>query len=297
MSETLTQEVVSEEVVSTEDAALAAEQDAYLNEGEPTDPPKEEPETEPEKAEQPAANDDKAANLQKALAQSRFEQRQTQREIKQMREALSSLTQPARERGEEPVIDIDNDPYGAIRYLVAKVNAQDQQAHQAQQQRQEQEQQQQVIGQLQSYMREGEALALAEYPDYGDAMKHLVGSRTAELKALGYPEGQLNDLITQEYYGLINSAMQNGQNPAVLVYQQAKARGFTGPAASKPGTDAPGAAQQQLEAMRKGQETPKTTRGGGGKSSSGSVTEEMLMNAKGSEFDKLWAQFEKQNAQ
>lgn len=295
MSETQAVTAVNEEAVSEEDAALLAEQEAYLNEDEPK--AEAEPEPEPDKAETEAkpAETDKAANLQKALAESRFQARQTQRELKEMREALAALRQPANDRNEEPVIDPDRDPISAIKYLTAKVNAYEHQAAEQQRAQQEQEQQYQAIQQLQSYMAESEQVATAEFPDYPDAMKHLVGSRAAELKALGYPEGQLNDLITNEYYGLIGQAMQNGQNPAYLVYQQAKARGFTGPAPDPNGA-ASGAAQQQLDAIRKGQETPKTTRGGGGSNNSGSITEEMLMNAKGAEFDKLWAQFEKQNA-
>jgi DNA polymerase III gamma/tau subunit len=296
MSETQLQEPVNEEVVSEEDAALLAEQEAYLNEDEPK--AEAEPEPEPEKTETEAkpAETDKAANLQKALAESRFQARQTQRELKEMREALAALRQPANDRNQEPVIDPDQDPISAIKYLTAKVNAYEHQAAEQQRAQQEQEQQSQAINQLQTYMSESEQVATAEFPDYPDAMKHLVGSRAAELKALGYPEDQLNGIITNEYYGLIGQAMQNGQNPAYLVYQQARARGFTGPVQAEPNEATPGAAQQQLDAIRKGQETPKTTRGGGGSSNSGSITEEMLMNAKGAEFDKLWAQFEKQNA-
>ena len=303
MSETQAIEAVNEEAVSEDDAALLAEQEAYLNEDEPKEEVETEPEPEKAETEAKPAVSEKAENLQKALAESRFEIRQMRRQQQeadqrqqQLIERLMPLVDPAQQRGDQPPIDPRQDPYGAIEYLTAKVNAYEHQAQEQQRQQQEQAQQSQAINQMQAYMTEAEQVATAEFPDYPDAMKHLVGSRAAELKALGYPEDQLNGLITNEYYGLIGQAMQNGQNPAYLVYQQAKARGCTGPVQANPNEQAPGAAQQQLDAIRKGQETPKTTRGGGGSGNSGSVTEEMLMNAKGAEFDKLWAQFEKQNA-
>lgn len=291
MSETQTQELATPEAVSEDDAALLAEQEAFLNEGEPEAEAAIEPEPEPEA--QPAAADDKAANLQKALAQSRYEQRQTQRQMKEMQQALAQLREPAQQRDDDPVIDPDHDPISAIKYLTHKVNAYEHQARQQQEEQQRREQQQQAETTLSQYMSENEDLARTEFPDYDAAVKYQVESRASELQALGYQPNDISQYIKQEYMGLINQAYQTGQNPAFLVYRQARARGFTGPA---PVEETPAPAQQQIDAMRAGQNTPKTTRGGGGKKSSGTVTEDMLMNAKGAEFDRLWSQFEKQNA-
>ena len=175
--------------------------------------------------------------------------------------------------------------------------------HQERERRQAEAQQQaqtQAVNDLTAEMGEAEQVARTELPDYDHAMDYQVKSRAGELKALGHPEDQIPELIRSEYLHLIHEARQMGQNPAFLVYQQAKSRGYAGPppesTETPPSAPVSDVAQKQLDAMRRGQETPKTTRGSGGGAKTGSVSEEMLMNAKGAEFDKLWAQFEKQNA-
>lgn len=299
MSETQANEAVNEETVSAEDAAILAEQEAYLNDGEPEAEPQAAAEPEPEPQAAPAQSD-KSANLQKALSESRFQQRQTQRQLKEIQEAMAQMRQPQQqEQGEQVQLDPDNDPIGTLRYVTTRLRAYEHQERERLQQVAQQQEEERTISDLTSYMGESEQMARTELPDYDHAMNFQVQSRGAELKALGYPEDQIPELVKNEYLGLIHSARQNGQNPAYLVYQQAKARGYTGPPAeAAEGAPAPvqGTAQKQLDAIRKGQETPKTSRGSSGGSNSGSITEEMLMSAKGSEFDKLWAQFEKQNA-
>jgi hypothetical protein len=299
MSET--QEIVNEpEIeVSPEDAAAAAEEQAFLNEDDPDAQPEETVEPEAEKGEQPeTVPKEHYENVKKGMNQARFEQRQSARQLKELQESqrqvqemLGQLTQNARGRGDEPVIDPENDPMGAIRYLTAKVQAQEHQAQQQAQQAQAQQQETQIRGQIYQYMQEAESVAQQEFPDYTDAAKFVVQQRGAELQALGYQAQQIQDMVKDEYEGLAYQAMQAGQNPAYLVYQQAKARGFTG-AAPKPEQS-----QQQLDAMKRGMQTPRTQRGTGGARKGGAITEEQLMSASGAEFDKLWAQFEKQNAQ
>lgn len=298
MSET--QEIVNENPnpepeLSQEDA----EQAQFLAE-EPETEPETEPEQpleEPQQQEPSTVDATKYQNVQKALSQSRFEQRQTQRQLKEMREMLGQLAQPAQERGEDPVIDVDNDPIGAIRYLTAKVNAYEHQAQQQAQQHQAKEQEQAIRGQIQTYMAESEAVARSDYPDYNEAAQYLVQSRQNELQALGYPQDTILNTIRDEYEGLAYQAMQNGQNPAYLVYNQARARGFTGPQPEQQKPQPAAAAQKQLTAMKRGQQAPRTQRGAGAGRSSSGVTMDMLMDASGAEFDKMWAQFEKQNAQ
>ncbi len=303
MSETQAIEPVNEEVVSDEDASAIAEQQADLDEINNPDQPAD-PEPEPKNTEPQAQPDDKATNLQKALAESRFTQRQTQRELKEMREAMAALRPQQQVPAQEQVnLDPDNDPIGTLKYVTTRLRAYERQEAERQQEAQQQEAEQQAITELTTYMGEAEQLARTELPDYDHAMNYQLQSRQAELKALGYPEGDIPDLVKTEYLGMIHQARQKGQNPAYLVYQQAKARGYAGPppentepAPETPPTPANGAAQKQLDAVRQGQQVPGTTRGSGG-SSSGTVTEEMLLNAKSDkEFNDLWAKMEKQNA-
>lgn len=248
-------------------------------------------------------------NMKAALAESRFLLRQQKKEMSEMRQVLAELRKPAESRGEEPVIDPEKDPLGAIKYLAAKVNAYEQQATERNQRETEETQRTELINDLTTYLGENEQIARAQFADYDEAAQFQVQSRAAELAALGQmPAAQMRQLgaseeqiatqsiearIRNEYLGLVHQARQNGHNPALLVYQQAKARGYTGP---KPKEGEETTAQKQVKAMREGNDAPKTTRGAGGARQSSQVSHEDLMKAEGAEFDRLWALRQKQLA-
>lgn len=289
-------EAVENEAV---DAELDGEMSAYLadEESAPQETPEPE-EGEGEVTDQAAAPeaDDKYTNLQKALAESRFEGRQTKRQLEEIKQLLQRSSQS--QGDDDPLAGIDipdasKDPLGAIEGLTKAVNAYRQREQQQLQARQKQQAEQQAIQQLTSYMQDGEAQFRAQAPDYDEAAKFLVESRTKELTAIGHAPEAVQNGVYWEYLNLINQARQNGQNPAALVYQQAKARGYTG-AAAEPKPDPK--AQAQLDAMKRGAQAPKPARGGGGGSNAGEVTLEMLEKASGAEYDKLWARYEAQHA-
>lgn len=269
-----------------DDAALLAE----LEPDETPEPP--EPEPKPATEEDPL-RDEKYQNLSNALKEARYESRQFKREL----EEIKGLLRPNAKAELNPYFDThipdpDADPIGAVRALAQMVAAQRQQQYEQIQAQQRQQQEAQTYQTLTSYMEQGENEFRAQAPDYNDAATYLVQSRKAELKALGYPDDQIDEGIRYEYLTLINEAAQRGQNPAALVYAQASARGYARKAPAQTTTPA----TQRLEAMKQADALPKAPKSGGG-SKGGTVTEDMLLSAKGAEFDKLWAQFERQNAQ
>ena len=270
-----------------DDAALLAEMEA-------DEAPEAEGEPEPKPApDEGVDRDEKYNNLSNALKEARYESRQFKREL----EEIKGLLRPnAKQRDTDPwfdtdIPDPDADPIGAVRALAQMVHAQRVQQYEQQQAQQRQQQEAQTYQTLTGYMEQGEAEFRQQAPDYNDAATYLVQSRKAELKALGYPDEQIDEGIRYEYLQLINDAAQRGQNPAALVYAQANARGYARKAAQQTNS-----ATQRLDAMRQADALPKAPKSGGG-NKGGSVTEDMLMSAKGAEFDKLWAQFERQNAQ
>lgn len=272
-----TEQAIAPEIV--DDAALLAELEAG-------DAP--EPEEKPIPDDEPL-RDDKYNNLSNALKEARYESRQFKREL----EEIKGLLRPNTQQRADPYFDTDipnpdADPIGAVRALAQMVQAQRVQQYEQIQAQQRQQQEAQTYETLTGVMEQGEAEFRQQAPDYNDAATYLVQSRKAELKALGYPDEQISEGIRYEYLTLINEAAQRGQNPAALVYAQSKARGYTG----KP---QPSQADQRLAAMRQADTLPKRPQPGGGRGSS-TVTEDMLMAASGAEFDKLWSQFEKQNA-
>ena len=280
---------------------MPQEEKDFLSEDDPDLQAQPEPEPEPAPEPEPTEQQNKG-DPSKALAESRFQQRQMQRQLKQMQDTLAQLTQPARERGDEPVIDPERDPHGALRYMHAKLQAYEKQEATRQQEQAQQAEQQRVVGELTNYLQEGEAAIRAEHTDYDQAAQHLIQSRRTELAGLGYADPNVQaQIIQNEYMQLTYQAAQNGQNPAYLIYAQARARGFDPANIPQPEEGAGGQqqpnpqVQQHLTNMQKGQQQPKTGRGNSTKTSS-RVTPEMLDNATGAEFDKLWAQYERQNA-
>jgi hypothetical protein len=254
----------------------------------------EEPEVNPEPAPQEGGDrDEKYNNLSNALKEARYESRQFKREL----EEIKGLLRPNNKEEHDPWFDTeipnpDADPIGAVRALAEMVHAQRVQQYEQQQVQQRQQQEAQTYQTLTTYMEQGENEFRTSAPDYNDAATYLVQSRKAELKALGYEDAQIDEGIRYEYMTLINDAAGRGQNPAALVYAQAAARGY----ARKAAEPRPTPAAQRLDAMRQADSLPKAPKSGGG-SKGGEVTADMLLSAKGAEFDKLWAQFERQQSQ
>lgn len=285
-------------------AGMPDDEKAFLKDGDPdfeAAPADPEPEPQADPEPQPENNQQKG-DPTKALAESRFQQRQMQRQLKEMQDTLAQLRQPALERGDEPVIDPEKDPHGALRYMHAKLQSYENQEAKRQQEQAQEAEQQRVIGELTNYLQEGETAIRAEHPRYDDAAKHLIETRRQELAALGYADPNVQgEIIRNEYMQLTYQAAAQGQNPAYLIWAQAKSRGFNPEAEPEPQPAAEPEAQpnqqvqQQFTNMQKGQQQPKTGRGNPAKTST-KVTPEMLDNATGAEFDKLWKQYEQQNA-
>lgn len=95
-------------------------------------------------------------------------------------------------------------------------------------------------------------------PDYDKASSHLFEMRRQELIAEGWTDpAEIQHMMANEATGLAHRAMSQGRNPAEVVYQLAKLRGYTAPvadtAANNGGTDA-AASEAQLRTIAAGQQ-------------------------------------------
>jgi hypothetical protein len=131
---------------------------------------------------------------------------------------------------------------------------------------QEVAQQQQQAQQLQNFVARAQALEnefKAEKPDYEDAFTHLNKQRASELSKIGVRDpAERMRIIQQQNLAIADIAMQNGQNPAQVLYELAQDRGYA--PGSSPGSpvrgqpDDPGqdqkAAGQRLEQIAAGQQ-------------------------------------------
>lgn len=171
---------------------------------------KAEPEPAPVKAEQPAP-EEKYVPL-KALHETRNELNEYKRKLADL-EARFNNPPPPQEQYEEP--DPEQDPIGALKYTRQQL-ADFQRAQQAQQQE---------TYVAQAYAASAQQFA-AQTDDFRDAYNYAIQSRANELAALGAPQDQIPNLIRQEELQIAATALQQGRNPAEVIYNFAKARNY-----------------------------------------------------------------------
>lgn len=121
-------------------------------------------------------------------------------------------------------------------------------------------------------------------PDFDAAYEHVSKNRVAELQAMGLSPEQVQVTLKNDEFWVIESAGQNGKNPAEIIYNMAKATGW------KPAEAV--SAEQKIETLQKGAQAAKTLGNGGG--DPGIPTMEQIANMSESEFAALKAKFAKQ---
>jgi hypothetical protein len=85
----------------------------------------------------------------------------------------------------------------------------------------------------------------AAAPDYDSAIEHLVNARGRELAALGYQGNQILEIMKGERSAVLQQSLQTGRNPAQVLYELAKVRGFAPKAAPPKG-------EQKMDALEAG---------------------------------------------
>jgi hypothetical protein len=106
-----------------------------------------------------------------------------------------------------------------------------------QQWRQQQEtatQQRAAVQQYASWATNHEQEFAKNEPEYHDAYRHAADARDKELQTLGYAEPAIRaNIVRMNTAEIINNAIQQGRNPAELVWEYARARGFMPKAARR----------------------------------------------------------------
>lgn len=197
-------------------------------------------------------------------------------QFESLREELAALrTKPAREQT-QPDFDSDPDPLG-------RLNRELQELREEREERTKKELEAQKYGdyerQLINKTYEATQEFRSEQQDYDKAFEHVIALRKQELQAMRIPEYQWNHIINQDAMQLSQYALQQGMNPAALLYDLAKARGYA-------------ASQRQdvvekAKNLQKGQEASSTLSGGGGKTTS-KITLKDVANMSDEEFEKFY---------
>lgn len=187
-----------------------------------------------------------------ALQEERAEKKQLREELRQFRDWQAQLTQRLQQmpQGQQPVQAPDpaTQPLDYINHVLGSVQNSTAELQQWRQQQELATQQQATVRQYAEWARGQEAEFSKTQPEYKDAYKFAAESRDKELQALGYidPAARAN-IVRMNTAEIINNALQQGRNPAELVWEYARARGFApkGAAAAQPGQER---AQQQIAA-------------------------------------------------
>lgn len=180
------------------------------------------------------------------------------------RERLAILTeaaQPAQAQkdaqpdiADEPDIDPEVDIFGYAKQQAARAKRMSEQLKAMQNQNVEQQRRQAFQHSVSRYMQEA--------PDWKDAFSHLVAQRHAEMEMLGVADKAARDAqLREEAQGLINGALEKGQDPAKLLYEIAKRRGYQSKATQA--ADPLRKAQEELDRLESGKAASASLRGAG----------------------------------
>ena len=167
-----------------------------------------------------------------ALQEERAEKKQLREELRQSREWQAQLAQRLQQMpAAKPAPEAPDPQTRPLDYINHVLSAMQASTAELQQWRQQQEQTAQQRAAVQEYA----AWAAAQErefekgePEYPEAYRYAAELRDRELQALGYsdPAARAN-ILRLNTAEIVNNAMQQGRNPAELVWEYARSRGFT----------------------------------------------------------------------
>jgi myosin heavy subunit len=214
-----------------------------------------------------------------ALNESRAQLRQTQAELSQMRQQLQQFEalrqeieqQRAQTRQQQEESEFNTDPLGAIRKQLGALEQKVAQPVQAQQHVQDEAQLFQAIAsQVNEYKKSS--------PDYDDALQHVIEARRSELVQMGANEYEAQQRVAMEAQEIALNALRSGRNPAAVVYELAKLRGYSAKQVSN-----------KLQTVAKGQEASQSLSGASGGAEKAGLNLAELDQMDDDQFDKWWA--------
>lgn len=214
-------------------------------------------------------------NLQKALKESRHEYRE--KIDKFQNEFLEFKNKFTQEQAPKPP-DPEEDPLGHVQHQIKTVTEQ-------QKATQDQIKQQEEVTRNQQFAFHVKTLEdnfRTQAKDYDAAFSFLNEFKRQELAEFGVTDQAIIDRELQTAsVNIARVALQQGKNPAEVVYNLAKRYGYQAPKAEAPLKQA----ADHIATIEKGQQAAKTLKG---EDVDSDVSFQALLKADGAEFDKLW---------
>jgi hypothetical protein len=217
-------------------------------------------ETPPAPAEAPAAEPAPKVVPYQALQEERRERQRLQAEnraLMERMEARLAALQQAQQPPAPPAPDPNENPIGFLAHQQQAVGQRVDQLVQQSEQAQRQAQMAAAEAQLAARIQTAEVQFKASNPDYEQAIAHTHQLRVRELQALGHDPLAAEQQSVQELRQAAFFHAAHGRNPAELIYNLAKVRGYSPtPAAPSPAA--------QLQVAQRGTAAAASLGGGGG---------------------------------
>lgn len=243
----------------------------------------------------PAELEQRYSNTRTALATERRERRaeaaqreRLEREVADLRAMVTGGARPSQGQGASDArIDPEEDPIGALHQMSGIIDAYQRAERQEQLSDEQRQAQEREYQQVEASMSDFETDFREDHEDYGDAAKHYAVARAKELMSFGMPQGSVEGVLREEFSKLVKAAIRAQKNPAAVVYELAKGRGYGGEKG-----------KAKLETLAQGARRTSPLRSGGRASNgidAATVANINIRSRKGGEdFDKAWAAMEAQ---
>lgn len=233
-----------------------------------------------------------------ALHEERRRRAEADARFQQLQEQFAQLQNQIRQAQAPQPPDPDEDPVGALRYQNEQLQAQLQQVNEWRAQQERERQQQAAHLTLTQRVAAAEQAFRARTPDYDEAAKFALEAEDRRLQAF-YPDpGQRAQALQQEAANVLAQAVQQGRDPAEVLYTMAKNMGYgvaptvASPppvaAATAPAPAPTPAPSNVVETIQRGLKQ-QTVGAVGGSTPPSEMTPEMLASLSGPEFQKGWA--------
>ena len=177
----------------------------------------------------------------------------------------------------------DPDPIDALRHNQEITQRAMQELHYRQQTEEAQKRQAEQFTRMAGWARGQVEDFRKENADYDHAYTHMRNLRAKEFEAMGMQQQQILQSLEQDEIWIIQSAAQQGKNPAELIYNMAKNTGYNKAAPQVEG-------EKKIEALQNGVKASGDLKG----SAPGKPTAEQIANMSDEEFEALKANLKKQ---
>jgi len=235
-----------------------------------------------------------------ALHEERRKRAESDATLQQLRSQFEQLQRSIQEAQAPQAPDQNEDPVGYLSFQNQQLQTQIEQMAQWRAQQEQQARQQSQFATLTQHVAAAEQAFRARSPDYDQAAQFALQMEDRRLSAI-YPDpGQRAQVLRQEAINVLTQAVQQGRDPAEVLYTMAQQLGYGAPSQSAQGAPvAPAAAPQAsapaaaaaavVDTIQKGLKQ-QSVAGAGGSTPPSELTPEMLASISDpAEFNKGWA--------